>query len=314
MSEGKNTMKALRFHEYGGPEVLRFDEDVPVPTPGPGEVQIKVSGSGVNPIDWKLREGHLREWIPLELPAIVSREFSGIVSALGEGVTDLKVGDEVYGVTASGTCAEYAVAPVSTTALKPTTMDLADAASIPLAAMTAWQALFEHGGFQPNQRVLVHAAAGGVGTFASQFARLRGAYVYGTASPENFHLIAEAGVNEAIDYKATPFETVAKDVDIVIDMVGGETAIRSLQCLKPGGILVAVAGEPPTEEAERQGKRAVGMLMQPNRDLLREIAVLIQDVRVWPAVESVVRYDEAIEAQKESQTGHVRGKLVVRIS
>lgn len=314
MAQIPSTMRALRFHEYGGPEVLRFDDDVPVPTPGPGEVLVKVAGSGVNPVDWKLREGHLKEVFPTELPAIVSWDFSGTVVALGKGVTELQEGDEVIGFNRSGTCAEYCVAPVAATALKPVSMDLADSAGIPIAAQTAYQALHDAAGVQPGQRVLIHAAAGGVGSFAVQFAKLRGAYVIATASKDNHHLVQELGADEIIDYRETPFETVVKDIDVVLETVGGEQTLRSLSVLKPGGVLVAIAGAEPAEEAAREGKRTVPHYLAPNREQLQEISYMIQDVRIRPVIDAVIPFHEAVEAQKESQTGHVRGKLVIRVS
>ena len=307
-------MKALRFHEYGGPEVLKI-EDAPIPEPGEGQIQVKVCGSGINPIDWKQREGYLEAYFPATFPVTVAREFSGTVSKLGNGVTEFSIGDQVYGIAPFGTTAEYTIADVSATALKPVSMDLADAASIPLAGMTAWQALFDVANLQPGQKVLIQAAAGGVGTFAIQFAKWQGAYVAGTASKKNHHLLMEMGADELIDYNTTDYSTVLKDFDVVLEAVGGDENMRkSLSILKPGGILVSITSAEPTEEAEAQGKRAAHLFMQPSTKDLTKIADLVQDLKVRPIIDAVVPFSRAIEAQKESQAGHIVGKLVVDVT
>ncbi len=281
------TMKALRFHEYGGPEVLRI-EDAPIPEPGEHQIRVKVSGSGVNPIDWKVRQGYMQAFMPLELPAIVGWEFSGTVSKLGAGVTTFGVGDEVYGHSRSGTTAEYATARVDQVAIKPFSMDLADAAAVPLAGTTAWQALFDVADLKPGQRVLIQAASGGVGTFAVQFAKWKGAYVIGTASAKNHHLLKELGADELFDYRTTPYETVVKDVDVVLETLGGaENMKKSLSVLRPGGILVSPVGGAPTDEAKAQGKRAQNLSMQPSAPQLSEIAALIQDLLARPIIDTV---------------------------
>ena len=307
-------MKALRFHEYGGPEVYRFDDDAPVPEPQAGQIQVRVSGSGINPVDWKLREGYLQAHMPIELPATVAWEFSGTISKLGEGVENFKVGDEVYGHSRSGTMAEYAIASVDAVALKPFSMDLPDSASIPLAGTTAWQALFDVANLQPGQRVLIQAASGGVGTFAIQLAKWKGAYVIGTSSAKNHHLLQELGADELIDYNTTAYESVLKDIDVVLEAVGGEENMaKSLSVLKPGGILVSITSPEPTEEAAKQGKRAEYLFMTPSKAVLNQLAGLVQDLKVRPVIDAVVPFHEAVEAENESQGGHVVGKLVVDV-
>lgn len=304
-------MKALRFHEYGGPEVLQID-DIPVPEAGAGEVLVRVSGAGVNPVDWKIREGHLKDAMPLELPAIVSSEFSGTIERLGDGVEGFNVGDEIYGISHGGTCADYLVAKIGAFALKPPSMDLPDSGGIPLAALTAWQGLFDKGGLKAGQRVLVHAASGGVGTFAVQFAAWAGATVYGTTSSKHLDLVQELGA-QPIDYTSQKFEEVATDLDLVLDLVGGETGQRSLACLKPGGVLVATVPGAPAEEATAQGKRALDFMMEPSPEQLEKIGGLIQDLKVRPVIDAVVPLIRAFEAQKENQLGHTVGKLVVDV-
>ncbi len=307
-------MKALRFHEYGGPEVLRI-EDAPVPEPGEGQVQVKVVGSGINPIDWKIREGHLKDYFPVELPSTVGREFSGTVTKLGGGVSQFSVGDEVYGIGARGTAAEFTIADVEACALKPFSMDSADAAAVPLAALTAWQALFDVADLQPGQRVLVQGASGGVGTFAVQFAKWKGAYVIGTASKKNHHILKEMGADELVDYHTTSYETAVKDVDVVLEAVGGDDNMKkSLSVLKPGGILVSITSAEPAEQAAAQGKRAAHLFMEPKSAQLTQIAGLIQDLKILPVIDAVVPFSRAVDAQKESQTGRVVGKLVVDVT
>jgi NADPH:quinone reductase-like Zn-dependent oxidoreductase len=305
-------MKALRFHEYGGPEVLKI-EDVPVPEPGPGEVLVRVSGSGINPVDWKVREGHMKDAMPLELPQIAQWEFSGTIEKLGDGVEGYAVGDDIYGIEHRGTCADYIVANPKAFAKAPPTMDLPDAGGIPLAATTAWQGLFDQGGLQAGQKVLIHAASGGVGTFAVQFAKWAGAYVYGTASANRLDTIQDLGADRPIDYKADRFEEIATDVDLVLDLVGGETATRSLASLKEGGILVSTVGAASEEDAKAQGKRSVNFMMQPSPEQLTKIGDLINDLKVRPVIDAVVPLIRAVEAQKEVQEGHTLGKMVVDV-
>ncbi len=301
-------MKALRFHEYGGPEVLKI-EDVPTPEPGAGEVLVRVSGSGINPVDWKIREGEAKERFPATFPATVGFEYSGTIEKLGDGVEGFSVGDEIYGIEHAGTCADYLVTKPGGFALKPPSMDLPDSGGIPLAALTAWQALFDQGGLQSGQKVLVHAGTGGVGTFAIQFAKWAGAYVYSTGSSNRLDTLQDLGADRPIDYKADRFEDIAKDVDLVLDLVGGETAERSMSCLKPGGVLVSTVGATPQAE----GKNSKAFMMEASPEQLSKIADLIQDLKVRPVIDAVVPLIRAVEAQKESQEGHVMGKLVVDV-
>ncbi len=305
-------MKALRFHEYGGPEVLTIDA-IPVTEPGPGEVLVRVSGSGINPVDWKIREGQMKEQMPLQFPQIAQWEFSGTIEKLGDGVEGYEVGDDVYGIEHRGTCADYIVADPKAFAKAPPTMDLPDAGGIPLAAMTAWQGLFDQGGLKSGQKVLIQAATGGVGTFAVQFAHWAGATVYATGSANRLDMVQELGADRPIDYKAEKFEDVAKDCDVVFDLVGGEIGKRSLACRKPGGILVATVHDAPEEEAKAQGKRTANFMMQPSPEQLTKIGELIGDLKVRPVIDAIVPLIRAVEAQKEVQEGHVLGKMVVDV-
>ncbi len=220
----KNFMKAIRFHKFGGPEVLKAEE-VPVPVPGDGELLIKVYASSVNPVDWKIREGKRNEKFPVTLPLIPGWDVSGVVEETGEGVYNFKQGDEVYGrpdPTKDGS-AEYMVVKAGLVSLKPKSIDHVKAAAVPLAGLTAWQGLFEFGKLQKGQKVLIHAASGGVGTFAVQFAKWKGAYVIGTASGHNLNFVKQLGADEVIDYKKERFEDKLTDLDLVFDTIGGDT-------------------------------------------------------------------------------------------
>ena len=216
-------MKAIRIHGYGGPEVLQY-EDVVVPTPVAGELLIKVQAASVNPLDWKTRTGYLKGLFPHTLPFILGWDASGVVEAVGSGVTKFKKGDEVYTRTnRDGTYAEYAILNETEAALKPKSVDHVSAAGIPLAALTAWQALFEKARLAAGQKILIHGASGGVGSFAVQFAKWRGAQVIGTASAKNQALLRELGTDEPIDYGTTRFDDVVRGVEVVFDTVGGDT-------------------------------------------------------------------------------------------
>jgi NADPH:quinone reductase-like Zn-dependent oxidoreductase len=309
-------MKAVRFHEYGAPEVLRY-EDAPRPEPAAGQVLVKVHATSVNPVDWKIRAGHLRGFREYLLPFILGWDFSGVIEAVGAGVEEWKQGDEVYGhpnIAATGTYAEYAVAPVGTFARKPTSLDHAHAAAIPLAGLTAWQALFDHARLASGQKVLIQAAAGGVGTFAVQFARIKGLQIAATASAANHALLRELGAGQVIDYTATRFEDVVHNADAVIEAIGGEVRERSWKTLKKSGILVALIGPAPAQQtADSYGVRQALMWVQGNRAQLEEIGRLVDAGEVRPVIDTVLPLREAAQAHYRSQTGHARGKIVLRV-
>ncbi len=309
------TMKAIRFHSYGGPEVLAY-EDAPRPTPGSGEVLVRVHAAGVNPVDWKVREGYLKEMLHHTLPLIPGWDVSGVVEAAGPGATRFKAGDEVFSrpdIQRNGTYAEYLVIRETEIAPKPKSIDHIHAAAIPLAGLTAWQSLIGAAGLTAGQRVLIHAAAGGVGGYAVQLAKWRGAHVIGTASEKNLDYLRGLGADEVIDYGRVPFEKAAGKVDVVFDTIGGETQERSWQVLKPGGILVSILGPPPPEKAEAHGVRQAFVFVQPDAEALAQLADLVDAGKLRPCVEKVLPLAEARRAQELSQTGHTRGKIVLRV-
>ena len=309
------TMKAVRIHNYGGLDVLRY-EDAPRPRPGAGEVLIRIHAAGVNPVDWKVREGYLQELLPYSLPFIPGWDVSGVVQATGPEAGRLKERDEVYGmpdISRDGAYAEYLVARESEIALKPKSLHHTHAAGVPMGALTAWQALFEAGQLRAGQRVLIHAGTGGVGHFAVQLAKWKGAHVLATASTTNQQLLRDLGADEPIDYTTQRFEDVVQDVDLVLDTMGGETQERSWKTLKKGGILVALTGPPSAEAAQAHGVRATFHSSHPSAAQLAEIAALIDSGKLKPLIDRIVPLSEARHAQELSQSGHTRGKIVLRV-
>lgn len=304
------TMKAERVHSFGGPEVLELEE-LPRPEPKENEVLVHVRAAGVNPVDWKLREGYL----DTPLPFTMGIDFSGLVEAVGKSVKGFRIGDAVFGQVAdeSGSYAEYAIAPASQVAKKPSGLDDIRAAALPVAGLTAWQALFDTAQLQSGQSILVHAAAGGVGSFAVQFAKWKGAYVIGTASATHMDAVYDLGANEVIDYRATRFDEVVRDVDVILDTVGGETQERSWKVLKTGGILVSLVQPPSPERAAERGARGVMIRQKPNSAQLARIGELVANGRVKVNIETVLPLWEARKAQELSQRGHAGGKIVLEV-
>ena len=309
------TMKAVRIHEYGGPEVLKY-EDAPRPQPATGEVLIRVHAAGVNPVDRGVRSGFLKERLKYTLPMIPGWDVSGVVEAVGPGVSRLKVGDAVYSrpdISRDGSYAEYMVVKESEVALKPKSIDHVTAAAVPLAALTAWQALFDAAKLSAGQTILIHGAAGGVGCFAVQFAKLKGAHVIGTASQRNHEFLRSLGADEVIDYNTTKFEDVVHDADAVLDTITGDTADRSYQVLKKGGIYVSILAPPSQEKAAAHGVRCAHTFVQPNVAQLDEIAKLIDSGKLKVVIEKVFPLAEAAAAQDLNSTRHTRGKIVLRV-
>jgi len=314
-SATSQTMKAIRIHNYGGPEVLQY-EDAPRPEPQAGEVLVRVHAAGVNPIDWKVREGHMKDFWPHKLPLILGWDLSGVVEELGRGVSRFKIGDEVYSVpdpTRNGAYADYIVVREPELALKPNSLHHIRAAAVPLAALTAWQSLFDTAQLQPGQRVLIHAGSGGVGHLAVQLAKWKGAYVFATASTKNQDLLRKLGVDEPIDYTQQRFENVARNIDIVLDTIGGETQERSWKVLRQGGILVSLVRPPSEEKAKALGVRDAFVAGHPSGAQLAEIAKMIDSGQLAPIIDRILPLCEARRAHELSQSGHVRGKIVLRV-
>jgi len=313
--EKKATMKAVRIHTYGGPEVLVY-EDVARPEAAAGEVLLRVHAAGVNPADWKTRSGPARPGAML--PMILGWDVSGAIEALAPDVTEFHEGDAVYGMIrfpqAGATYAEYVAAPVAHLAHKPATIDHIHAAAVPLAGLTAWQALFEKAHLTAGQTVLILGAAGGIGHLAVQLAKSQGAYVLGTASTHNIEFLHRIGVDQAIDYTTTVLETAVHNVDIVFDTVGGEARERSLRVIKQGGTLVSIVFGRRSAEQTAAGVNVQGMLVQPNAAHLGQIALRIDAGKVHITVDTVLPLADARKAHELSETHRTRGKIVLRVA
>jgi len=313
--EKKAKMKAVRIHTYGGPEVLVY-EDVARPEAAAGEVLLRVHAAGVNPADWKTRSGPARPGAML--PMILGWDVSGAIEALAPDVTEFHEGDAVYGMIrfpqAGATYAEYVAAPVAHLAHKPATIDHIHAAAVPLAGLTAWQALFEKAHLTAGQTVLILGAAGGIGHLAVQLAKSQGAYVLGTASTHNIEFLHRIGVDQAIDYTTTVLETAVHNVDIVFDTVGGEARERSLRVIKQGGTLVSIVFGRRSAEQTAAGVNVQGMLVQPNAAHLGQIALLIDAGKVHITVDTVLPLADARKAHELSETHRTRGKIVLRVA
>ncbi|TAJ16093.1 MAG: NADP-dependent oxidoreductase [Planctomycetota bacterium] len=307
-------MKAVRIHAYGKAEVLVY-EDVPKPVAKAKQVLVRVRAAGVNPVDWKIRGGLFGGELPG--PMILGFDIAGVVESVGEGVEGWKKGDEVFALqplSRGGGYAEFAVTDASALARKPAKADFAHTAALPVAALTAWQGLFDTAKLEQGQSVLIHAGAGGVGHFAVQLAHHKGARVFATASAANLAFLKELGADVAIDYKAQKFEDVAKDVDVVLDSIGGETQQRSFGVLKKGGILVSIVGQPDVKLAKEKGVRAGGILVKPDGKVLGELAALIDAGKLVPHVSAIVPLAEARKAHELSESGHTKGKIVLEVS
>ncbi|MER6035151.1 NADP-dependent oxidoreductase [Streptomyces sp. NPDC001835] len=311
-----NTMRAISQDVLGGPEVLR-EVRVGRPAPRPNEVLVRVRAAGVNPTDWKHRAtgGFLGE-----PPFVLGWDVSGEVAETGIGVAAFKPGDEVFGMLpypfGHGSHAEYVTVPARALTHKPASIDHVQAGALPLVSLTAWQALTEYADVRPGQRVLVHAAAGGLGHVAVQIAKARGAYVIGTASAGKHDFLREIGVDEPIDYRSTDVTEAVRDVDVVLDTLGGETSVRSLRVLRPGGIVVSVLPVGPPEfyeEAERLGVRAVRMLVQADRAGMEAVAELVESGKLKATIAGTFPLADAAKAHDLGDTGRTTGKLVLLV-
>ena len=311
-----HTMRAVTIHHFGERDVLAF-EDVTRPEPKQGEVLVRVRAAGINPIDYKTRQGlgANRRWKETRFPVILGWDISGVVEQ-GAGVW--KPGDEVFALAGYpaplGAYAQYIAVPANQLVAKPKTIDHLSAAAVPLAALTAWQALFEKAGLEARQTVLIHAAAGGVGHFAVQFAKWRGARVIATASGRNESFVRTLGADEFIDYERAAFDDVVKDVDVVFHTIGAEFRPRSWKTAKRGGILVGITGQfPAEEEGAAHGARGVFVGVRSDADQLAEIAALIDAGEVGVAVEKTWPLAEVAKAHEHVERGHTRGKVVVTV-
>ena len=310
----KLTMKAIVVHEYGGPEVLKY-EDVPRPEPKDNEVLVRMIAAGVNPVDALIRSGKYAKFFGTTLPLIPGYDIAGVVEKTGAKVTKLKVGDPIYAyVMWGGGYAEYAVATEGEAAAKPKSITFVEAASVPLAALTAWQALIDTAKLSAGQTVLIHGGSGGVGSFAIQIAKAHGAKVIATASTPNQDLLKQLGADVAIDYTKTKFEDVAKDVDVVLDSVGKDTLARSYGVIRKGGFIATLIAQPDQAELDKHGIHGASISVKPNSDELMKITKLIEEKKIKPVVSQVLPLTEAVKAQEQAATHHTRGKIVLKVA
>ncbi|HUE40537.1 MAG TPA: NADP-dependent oxidoreductase [Chthoniobacterales bacterium] len=309
------TMKAIVAHEYGGPEVLKL-EDVSVPTPKEDEMLVKVVAAGVNSFDGVLRSGKFSKPNGTQLPWHPGYDIAGLVERIGGKVTKFKAGDAVYAfitILKGGGYAEYALAKQSDAALKPATISFVEAAGAPSVALTAWQAIVDKANVQSGQTVLIHGASGGVGLFAIPIAKTRGAKVFATASSANQDFLKQLGADVAIDYKTQKFEDIAKDVDVVIDGVGGETLARSYPIVKKGGIIVSLTDNVDQAQLDKYGIRGASLVVQNNGDELAQIGKLIDEKKIKVIVSETFPLADADKAEAKADTGHARGKIVLKV-
>lgn len=307
-------MQAIRVHQHGGPEQLKL-EQIPRPEPQPGEALVRVYATGVLPIEWKVRQGLFQAFRPSSFPYIPGSAFAGVIEEVGTGVTTFQKGQAVFGQSRTGTYAEYTVASEEALAPRPTSLSFDEAATISGGATTAWEALFEQGKLQAGQRVLILGAAGGVGSFAVQLARWKGAQIIGTAGPANLDFVRALGAQIVLDYTSASVEQIVHDVDLVLDTVGGETLANVWPVLKRGGTLVSIAGQPTQEKARELGIHALFFSARPavsNR--LQTIVQCIEEEHMKITLGKVFPLREASLAHELSQSGHGRGRIVLHLA
>lgn len=308
-------MKAIRLHARGGPENLIY-EDAPEPVLQPGDALVRVYATGITRTELTWDQTYQNPDGSPRLPTIPGHEMSGVVQRVPPGENHLAPGDAVYGLAdfpRNGAAAEYIAIRASNLALKPRTLDFVHSAAVTLSGLTAWQALFTHGGLKRGQSVLIHGAAGGVGTYAVQLAHWAGAQVAATSSAANLEFLRELGADQTIDYNKTRFEEAIRDVDVVLDGVGGDTVQRSWQVLRPGGIVISVVQPIPQDEPKKHGGRGLFFIVEPSRDQLIEMAKLADSGALRPIVAAVLPLARAREAFELAGQGHTRGKIVLEV-
>jgi NADPH:quinone reductase-like Zn-dependent oxidoreductase len=309
-------MKAVQIREYGAASVLQY-ADIPDPQVNDDDVLIRVIGTSVNPVDWKIRAGHMKEMIKFPFPFTPGWDVSGVVESTGKSVTKFAVGDSVYSrpdIARAGTYAELIAVRESEVAIKPQTISHIEAGVLPLAGITAWEAMVTVGKVAPGQRVLIHAASGGVGSLAVQIAKARGAFVIGTASAENRELVESLGADEFIDYKARPFQDAAKNIDLVFDTIGGATQENSWSTMNPNGMLVSITSPPPEATAVKHGVRSAFLFIGPNVSALNELTALIKQGKLRPIVGAEYALRDVQRAHELSESGRAKGKIALYVA
>ena len=309
-------MKAIRIHAYGGPELMQL-EDAPVPACGAGDLLVRVVAAGINPIDWKIRSGAMAAQIPNSFPLTLGSDAAGIVTAVGGSVTGFELGDAVFfyaEFARGGTYAEYVAVDASQVAKKPRTVSFATAAALPMAGQAAWTALIETGQVERGMRVLVHGGAGALGMTAVQLAKEHGAHITATANGDDVALVRSLGADEVIDYRTQRFEQVARDMDIVLDTLGGPTQESSWSTLRRGGLLVATTMPPPPERAAAAGVRAAFIFSSPRGAVLAQLAERVDDGRLRIVVGQEFALADAAQAHRMGEAGKAHGKMILHVA
>ena len=310
-------MKAAQLTQYGGKEAIVVS-DIPQPEMTDGKVLVAVHDAGVNPFDWKVQNGYMKDFIPLTLPLTLGGDFSGVVKEVGEGVTDFKPGDEVYGQAnavagESGSFAEFALTKPDSIALKPKSLDFKQSGSLPLAGVSAVQAITEHTDLQKDQKILIHGGAGGIGSIAIQIAKHIGAYVSTTVSTEDMEYVKELGADEVIDYKSQKFEDAVSEYDAVFDTVGGETTSRSIQVLKNGGVLISMLNPVDEELAKTKNITAVMQQTGVTTERLNKLTEFVEQGIITVNVEKTFPLEQAAEALDYLKNTLPKGKVIIVI-
>jgi NADPH:quinone reductase-like Zn-dependent oxidoreductase len=307
-------MHAIRIHTFGGPEVLK-DEVVPAPEPQGDEILVRIEAASVNPVDYKTREGKFPKALDDALPIILGRDLSGIVEKTGTDTAPVEKGQAVIALLDydRGAYAQHVVLKRGEWTAKPTNLSFVQAAAVPLAALTAWQGMIDHGGLKEGQRVLIHGGAGGVGHMAIQIAKAKGAWVATTCAGEDFEFVRNLGADQLIDYKMEKFEDRVSDIDLVYDLIGGETQDRSFKVLKHGGALISTLEQPDKAKALYKNLTIAHYMAKPDADELKEIAALIETGKIKPFVHATFKLAEAAKAEQMLASEHVRGKIVLSV-
>lgn len=309
-------MKAIVLHEYGGPEVLKYEHALR-PEPKEDQILVRVIAAGVNPVDGMIRSGMFAKHEKAAFPMILGGDIAGVVENVGNKIAKFKTGDPVFAYLSlknGGGYAEYALATEREAAPKPKSLTYVEAAAVPIVALTAWQALVDTAKLSAGQTVLIHGGSGGVGTFAIQIARARGAKVIATASTVNQDLLKELGADIAVDYTKQKFEDLAKDVDVVLDSVGKDTLARSYGVVKKGGFIVSIVARLDQAELDKHGIHGATLSVDPNSEELAEIGKLIDEKKIKVIVSQTFPLSEAVKAQEQAATGHTRGKIVLKVA
>lgn len=311
-------MKAATLTQYGGKEALEINENAPVPTIKPNEVLVKVRAASVNPFDYSVQSGSYKGYFPVEFPAILGGDVSGTVDQVGEDVSGFSVGQEVYGMAGAagshGSFAEYTPVKASQLSVKPKNTDFTTAAALPLASVSAYQALVDHMDLKSGQKILIHGGAGGIGSFAIQIAHSIGAHIVTTVSQADIEYVKSIGADEAIDYKKVDFSDDEKDFDAVFDAVGGETNKKSYSVLKPGGILVSMVAPEDPELTKQYNIKYVHESTKVNPERLAAITELTESGKIKVHIDKTFPLIEAAEALDFSKSNHSKGKVVITVS